>query len=123
MAGGFCAVCGVVISGRADRSTCSPRCKKARQRESAARSPDPAKTALAIHGVEPSKGDKIAGPDALPSDPALSPLIARFMRDKRLPFNVASAFAKAGVEAPHRDTIDARGFTFAERKIIDREAA
>ena len=118
-----CAICGVAITGRADRLTCSPRHKKALQRKTTRRSSDPAKTALAIHGVAPSKGDKIAGPDASPSDPALSPLIARFMRDKRLPFNVASAFAKAGVEPPHRDTIDARGFTIAERAIIDREAA
>jgi len=118
-----CVVCGQSIAGRADRVTCSPRCKKARQRRSSPKSPDPPKIGLATDRAEPNKGDEIRELRGLPSDPALSPLIDRFMRDKRLGYNVAAAFARAGVEPPHRDTIDARGFTFAERAILDREAA
>ncbi len=120
---GACEICGVAIAGRSDRATCSPRCKKARQRETTRRSPDPSKSALARLYVEPNRGDNIGEPDRSPSDPAASPLIDQYMRDLRLPFKVAAAFANAGVEPPHRDTIDARGFTFAERALIDREAA
>jgi len=80
-------------------------------------------TGLANHDVEPNTRDKSHGSEVFPSDPELSRLIDAYMREKRLPYNVAAAFARAGVEPPHRDAIDARGFTFAERAILDREAA
>ena len=36
---------------------------------------------------------------------------------------VAAAFAIAGIEPPPRSTIDARGFSFAERKVLNDFAA
>jgi ribosome-binding protein aMBF1 (putative translation factor) len=73
---GHCEICGRLIVGRTDRLTCTPACKKARQRDIArnatANRPDPPKSGVQTDATEPRKGDTSGLGDPYVLDPVSS---------------------------------------------------
>ncbi len=49
-------------------------------------------------------------------------LLALYMDETKLGEHVVGAFLRAGVEPPHRDTVDRIGFTFKQQTILSAAA-